>query len=133
MTALRTRNLTILVFACVAAVAATLLLTNLAAAQSDPNRFNRLMKPQAERNAPPPIDGIHDGDTLFVRQTSSVRTGDIAVVRVDGDATVKRFFPESGRIRLQPANSAMEPIYVDASSGDVEVIGLAVGVFRALR
>ena len=78
-------------------------------------------------------DGIHDGDTLFVRQTSSVRTGDIAVVRVDGDATVKRFFPESGRIRLQPANSAMEPIYVDASSGDVEVIGLAVGVFRALR
>lgn len=78
-------------------------------------------------------DGIHDGDTLFVRQTSTVRTGDIAVVRVDGDATVKRFFPEPGRIRLQPANSAMEPIYVDETSGDVEVIGLAVGVFRALR
>jgi c(7)-type cytochrome triheme protein len=52
----------VLVFAGAAIVFATLLLAGLAAAQSDPNRFNRLMKPAAERNAPPPIDGIHDGD-----------------------------------------------------------------------
>lgn len=77
-------------------------------------------------------DGIHDGDTLFVKQQSTVRDGDIAVVRVDDDATVKRFFREGDRIRLQPANSAMEPIYVDRQSGDIEVIGIAVGVWRKL-
>lgn len=77
-------------------------------------------------------DGIHDGDTLFVKQHKNVKDGDIAVVRVDDDATVKRFFREGSRIRLQPANSAMEPIYVDASSGEIEVIGIAVGVWRRL-
>lgn len=77
-------------------------------------------------------DGIHDGDTLFVRQTQRVREGDIAVVLVDGEATVKRFYREGARIRLQPANSAMDPIYVDASSGDVQVVGLAVGVYRRI-
>jgi repressor LexA len=78
-------------------------------------------------------DGIHDGDYLFVRQKTEVRRGDIAVVMVDGEATVKRFFREGSRIRLQPANAAMEPIYVDAASGGVEVIGEAVGVFRKIR
>ncbi|NCG18223.1 MAG: transcriptional repressor LexA [Rhodobacterales bacterium] len=78
-------------------------------------------------------DGIYDGDTLFVQQQASARDGDIAVVRVDGDATVKRYFKEGSRVRLQPANAAMEPIYVDRSSGAVEIIGIAVGVFRRLR
>ena len=77
-------------------------------------------------------DGIHDGDTLFVRQQRSCRDGEIAVVRVDEDATVKRFFREGSRVRLQPANASMEPIYVDQASGEVEVIGVAVGVFRRL-
>lgn len=77
-------------------------------------------------------DGIHDGDYLFVRQQSTCRDGEIAVVMVDGEATVKRFFREGKRIRLQPANSAMSPIYVDMSSGDVQVIGIAVGLFRRI-
>ena len=77
-------------------------------------------------------DGIYDGDTLFVRQQKNCRDGEIAVVRVDDDATVKRLYREDGRVRLQPANSAMEPIYVNASSGEVEIIGVAVGVFRRL-
>ena len=75
-------------------------------------------------------DGIHEGDLLFVKQQPQARRGQIAVVMVDGDATVKRFFPEGDRIRLQPANSLMEPIFVDRRSGDVEVVGVAVGVFR---
>ncbi len=78
-------------------------------------------------------DGIYDGDTLFVQQQSVARNGDIAVVRVDGDATVKRYFHEGNRVRLQPANSSMEPIYVDRTSGDVDIVGIAVGVFRRLR
>ncbi|MEM6928245.1 MAG: transcriptional repressor LexA [Myxococcota bacterium] len=78
-------------------------------------------------------DGIFDGDTLFVRQKSEARDGEIAVVMVDGDATVKRLFREGDRLRLQPANSSMEPIYVDNTSGDVDVIGIAVGVFRRIQ
>ncbi|MEZ4322459.1 MAG: transcriptional repressor LexA [Myxococcota bacterium] len=77
-------------------------------------------------------DGIHDGDYLFVREKQTARNGEIAVVMVDGEATVKRFFNEGRVIRLQPANSAMEPIFVDRSSGDVSVIGIAVGLFRKI-
>ncbi len=77
-------------------------------------------------------DGIFDGDTLFVRQKNSARDGEIAVVMVDGDATVKRLYREGPQLRLQPANAAMEPIYVDADSGDVDVIGVAVGVYRRI-
>jgi len=77
-------------------------------------------------------DGIHDGDTLFVRQKQTARDGEIAVVMVDGEATVKRFYREGTRLRLQPANSSMDPIWVDDGAGDVAVIGVAVGVFRRL-
>ncbi len=77
-------------------------------------------------------DGIHDGDYLFVRQQSEVRDGAIAVVFVDEDATVKRFFREGRRIRLQPANASMDPIYVDPASGDVKIVGVAVGVYRQI-
>lgn len=57
------RSLGFLMIACGAAVFAMLLLASLAEAQSDPNRFNRLMKPAAERNLPPPTDGIHDPES----------------------------------------------------------------------
>lgn len=77
-------------------------------------------------------DGIHDGDYLFVREKSTARNGEIAVVMVEGEATVKRFFREGELVRLQPANSAMQPIMVDAKSGDVSVIGIAVGLFRKI-
>jgi repressor LexA len=78
-------------------------------------------------------DGILPGDYLFVRQKNDARNGEIAVVMVDAEATVKRFYREGRQIRLQPANSAMEPIFVDATSGEVSVIGVAVGVFRKIR
>ena len=63
MTVINMRSLGILLIAGGLAVLAMLLLASLAEAQSDPNRFNRLMKPAAERNAPPPEDGIHDPDS----------------------------------------------------------------------
>jgi repressor LexA len=77
-------------------------------------------------------DGIFDGDTLFVRQREDARDGEIAVVMVDGEATVKRLFREGDRVRLQPANSEMQPIFVDQKKGDVRVLGVAVGVFRKI-
>jgi repressor LexA len=77
-------------------------------------------------------DGILDGDYVFVRQQSTARNGEIAVVQVDGDATVKRFYREKGRIRLQPSNAAMEPIWVEPDQ-QVEIVGVVVGVYRRVR
>ena len=76
-------------------------------------------------------DGILDGDYVFVRQQAEARNGDIIVAMVDGDATCKRMFREKGRIRLQPANADMQPIYVDASR-QFQVLGVVVGVYRRI-
>jgi len=77
-------------------------------------------------------DGIFDGDTLFVRKRDTARDGEIAVVMVDGEATVKRVFREGDILRLQPANAQMDPILVDQRAGDVAIVGVAVGVFRRI-
>ena len=73
--------------------------------------------------------GIFDGDYLIVRDQDSARNGDIVVALVDGeDATVKRFFHEKDRVRLQPENDRMDPIY----SRDVAVLGKVIGVYRKM-
>ena len=78
--------------------------------------------------------GILDGDTLVVRKQEDASNGDVVVALVGDDeganeATVKTFYRDNGRIRLQPENSALEPIYAD----HVQVMGKVVGVFRSLR
>ena len=75
-------------------------------------------------------DGIHDGDTLFVQRCAELRQGEIGVVLVEGETTVKRVFREGGRLRLQPSNAAMRPIYVTPGDGDVSIVGRAVGLWR---
>ncbi len=76
-------------------------------------------------------DGIHDGDFLFVKKQPVARPGEIVVAMIEGEATVKRFYPEGDRIRLQPANSAMEPIYVHKSEfRQTDILGVVVGVYR---
>jgi repressor LexA len=77
-------------------------------------------------------DGILDGDYVFVRKQSECRNGDIMVAMVDGEATCKRFFRERGRIRLQPANSEMQPIYLDGTR-ELQVLGVVVGVYRRIN
>jgi repressor LexA len=78
-------------------------------------------------------DGIFDGDNDFVKKTPSARTGEIVVAMIDGEATVKRYFPEGDRIRFQPANQNMEPIIVRrADFKTVDIIGIVVGVYRKL-
>lgn len=79
-------------------------------------------------------DGIFDGDHIFIKQQQDARRGEIVAAMVDGEATVKRYYPEGDRIRLQPANSSMEPIYIHASEGrDTAILGKVVGVFRRYR
>jgi len=76
-------------------------------------------------------DGIHDGDLVLVRQQSTARPGEIVVARIDDEATVKRFYPEGERIRLQPSNPRLAPIYVSPDDGrDVQILGVVVGLFR---
>jgi repressor LexA len=79
-------------------------------------------------------DGIYDGDYLFVRKTPSAHPGDIVVALIEDEATVKRFFPEGDRIRFQPANKDMEPIYVKkADFRQTQILGLVVGVYRKMN
>ncbi|HSB32835.1 MAG TPA: transcriptional repressor LexA [Nitrospirota bacterium] len=73
---------------------------------------------------------IMDGDTLLVRAQSTAQNGDIVVALADGDATVKRFFLEKDRVRLQPENSSMRPLFVDR--GEFRIVGKAVGVIRRI-
>ena len=71
--------------------------------------------------------GIHDGDHVVVRSQETASNGEIVVALVgDSEATVKRFFKEQDHIRLQPENSALEPIISD----EVTVLGKVVGVLR---
>jgi repressor LexA len=78
-------------------------------------------------------DGIFDGDYVFVKKTAAARTGDIVVAMIEGEATVKRYFPEGDRIRFQPANANMSPIIVrKAEFKSVDIIGIVVGVYRKL-
>jgi repressor LexA len=79
-------------------------------------------------------DGIFDGDYVFVKKTATAGRGEIVVAMIEGEATVKRYFPEGDRIRFQPANSNMEPIYVrKADFRSVDIIGVVVGVYRKMH
>ena len=77
--------------------------------------------------------GILDGDLVIVQRAQDARNGEIVVALAGDDesadeATVKTFYRESGRVRLQPENSSMEPIYAE----HVQILGRVVGVFREL-
>jgi repressor LexA len=72
-------------------------------------------------------DAIADGDIVLVERRDSARNGETVVaVLPEGEVTLKRFYKERDRIRLQPANSTMEPIYTH----DVQIRGVVVGVVR---
>jgi repressor LexA len=78
--------------------------------------------------------GILDGDFVVVRRQQDARNGDIVAALAGDDesadeATVKTFFREDGRIRLQPENDELEPIY----ARHVQILGKVVGVFRSLQ
>jgi len=78
-------------------------------------------------------DHICDGDMILVERTAEVRDGDIVVALVSGmETTLKRLYHEAGgRIRLQPANSSLQPIYVPAS--EVQIQGRLLAVLRKYK
>ncbi len=75
-------------------------------------------------------DQIADGDFVVVHKQDTAQRGQCVVALTDeGEATLKRWYPEGNRIRLQPANSALKPIYVT----NARVLGVVVGVVRKVR
>ncbi len=76
--------------------------------------------------------GILDRDLVLVKKQAVARRGDIVVAVVGGEATVKRYFPEGNRVRLQPENRAFEPIIVDKRSGEFRIAGKVVGLLRRM-
>ena len=108
--------------------------TNLAFEQSDRIDFDHLFQRQdqfvLEVRGDSMIEAqIADGDYVVIRQQRTAQQGQMVVARTDGgEATLKYWYPEKNQIRLQPANSTMDPIYVD----DAEVVGVVVGVVRHL-
>jgi repressor LexA len=71
---------------------------------------------------------ILDGDLLVIRPRKTAENGEIVVAMLDGEATVKRYYRETGRVRLQPENPTMAPIY----ASDVEILGRVEAVVRRL-
>ena len=75
-------------------------------------------------------DGIHDGDYVVIQEKEVPSNGDTVVALInDGEATLKKYYKEGSRIRLQPANSSMEPIYVEAST-PIKIQGVLIGLIR---
>lgn len=72
--------------------------------------------------------GILNGDIVIVKETSTPQNGDIVVALLEDGATVKTFYQEKDCIRLQPQNSALEPIY----TRDAQIIGVVTGLFRSI-
>ena len=72
--------------------------------------------------------GIFNNDYVLVRQQNSAKNGDMVVAMIDDDATVKTYYKEVNRFRLQPENSSLNPIFTD----HVTILGLVKGVFRKM-
>ncbi|MEA3297022.1 MAG: transcriptional repressor LexA [candidate division Zixibacteria bacterium] len=77
--------------------------------------------------------GILDGDLVLVRKQAVASKGDIVVAVINGEATVKRYFPKVNQILLQPENDAYQPIIVNKKSGDFRIAGKVTGLLRRMK
>src|SRR4051812_19825063 len=78
-------------------------------------------------------DGIFDGDYIFVRKQFQANKGETVVAMIEGEATVKRYYPEGDVIRFHPANAAMQPIFVRKRDfKSVNLLGIVIGVYRRM-
>jgi repressor LexA len=73
---------------------------------------------------------ILDGDMVIVRAQNDAENGEIAVVLIGDEVTVKRFYRENGNVRLQPENPTMEPFIFTSDSPEFAILGKVIGMFR---
>jgi repressor LexA len=76
---------------------------------------------------------IIEGDYVLVQPQMDVQSGEIVVALINDEATIKRFYQEANRIRLEPANVNMQPILIDRDDPSLNIIGKVVGLIRNLR
>lgn len=74
--------------------------------------------------------GILDGDLVIVRQQPTAEQGEMVIVLIGDEATVKRFYKHKNKIKLQPENDSMNPIFIDPNNNEVRIIGKVEGVVR---
>lgn len=73
---------------------------------------------------------IKDGDLALVKPQPAIDNGEIAVILINDEATIKRFFKHDSTIRLEPANSSMKPIIIQPGDFEVTIVGKVVGILR---
>ena len=73
--------------------------------------------------------GIYDGDYVIIEKTNSARNGEKVLALIEDEATIKTFYKEKDRYRLQPENDNMEPFYFDK----VDILGKIVGLYRKMN
>lgn len=77
-------------------------------------------------------EGIKDGDLVLVKRQEVANRGDIVVAVIGDEATVKKFYPERGMVRLEPANDAFQTIIVDKRAPGFFIAGVVVGLLRRI-
>jgi len=76
--------------------------------------------------------GIFPGDFVVVKHQPDIASGEIGVVYIDDEATVKRIFLEGDRLRLQPENETMDPVFIDRDDDRLRIGGKVIGVVRKM-
>jgi repressor LexA len=76
---------------------------------------------------------IEDGDLALIKPQPTALNGEIVVLLLNDEATIKRFFKEEDTIRLEPANSSMEPIIIKEGKGEVSIVGKVVAILRNIE
>lgn len=76
---------------------------------------------------------IEDGDLALVKPQPTASNGEIAVILLHDEATIKRFFKEKDTIRLEPANASLKPIIIKEGKGEVSIVGKVVAILRNIE
>jgi repressor LexA len=75
---------------------------------------------------------IKDGDLALVKPQPTIENGEIAVILLNNEATLKRFFKHDNTIRLEPANFTMKPLIIKPGDSEVTIVGRVVGILRTI-
>ncbi len=94
---------------------------------SDENVFALKVRGDSMKDA-----GIFDGDSVFVRQQPTAEAGDVIVAIIGDEATVKYYYPEKKRIRLEPANENFGPIIIEENTPGFRITGKVIGLIRKM-
>lgn len=76
--------------------------------------------------------GINDGDIILIRQQPTANNGEMVAVMIDNEVTLKRFYLEKNKIRLQPENETMAPIIIDPEDKNVRIVGKVERVIKKI-